>query len=81
MKKKKMISVNSFDETGGRLLLDAPGIVDGTGVSVFLDGKPESWGVGIVQNEQAFIIGSPLGATYSLDFTMQPANPKLLPAE
>ncbi|WP_080056863.1 hypothetical protein [Spirosoma aerolatum] len=75
---KKAIRISSIDETGGRALIDAPGVVNGTGVSLFLNG--EAWGNGQIVGGEAHIVGRcPLPATYSLTMEVHTVNTKLLP--
>ncbi|MBN8824448.1 MULTISPECIES: hypothetical protein [unclassified Spirosoma] len=79
---KKLIRISSVDQTGGRVLIAAPGVVDKTGVSLFLNGEAEAWGKGEIISGEAHIVGrSSLPATYSLTMEIHTVNPKLLTSE
>ncbi|UHG91764.1 hypothetical protein [Spirosoma oryzicola] len=78
--KKDRIRIGTVDIIGGRVIVEAPDVVDGTQVDVHLNASREVWGSGKVAAGQAFVIGQPLAEQHSLTLTVHPLNPKLLTA-
>lgn len=76
---KPKIFIESTDIVGGRALVSAVGVVDGTHVDVHLNESKDVWGTGIVADGSALVVGSPLPEQHSLTLNVHPVNTKLLP--